>query len=127
MRDWRNRIFTNLKNIINDESIDFTVDSNHQLIKDKTIYYQMLSNTELANDLTNISENAQDINIQLEVYTKSLDDGYELANIVVDAMKQMAFTKTYGIELMANIDTNYKRLVMRFSQIVGSGNTIEKV
>lgn len=127
MRDWRNRIFTNLKTIINDESIDFTVDNNHQLVKDKTIYYQVLSNTELANDLTNTSENAQDINIQLEVYTKSLDDGYELANIVVDAMKQMAFSKTYGIELMANIDTNYKRLVMRFNQIVGSGNTIEKM
>lgn len=127
MRDWRNRIFTNLKTIINDESIDFTVDNNHQLVKDKTIYYQVLSNTELANDLTNTSENAQDINIQLEVYTKSLDDGYELANIVVDAMKQMTFNKTYGIELMANIDTNYKRLVMRFNQIIGSGNQIEKV
>lgn len=127
MRDWRNRIFTNLKNIINDESIDFVVDNNHKLVRDKTIFFQMLSNTELANDLSNTNENAQNINIQIECYTKSLDDGYTLANQVVGAMKQMAFTKTNGIELMANIDTNYKRLVMRFSQIVGSGNQFEKV
>ena len=127
MRDWRNRIFTNLKNIINDNSIDFVVDNNHKLVKDKTIFFQMFSNTELANDLSNTNENAQSINIQIECYTKSLDDGYTLANQVVSAMNQMAFTKTYGIELMANIDTNYKRLVMRFNQIVGSGNQFEKV
>lgn len=127
MRNWRNRIFTNLQNIINDNSIDYAVDNTHKLVKDKTIFFQMLSNTEYANDLINNKENAQDINIQLEVYIKSLNDGYELSNKVVDAMKQMSFSKTYGIELMANIDTNYKRLVMRFSRIVGSGDTIEKV
>lgn len=127
MRNWRNKIFTNLKNYINDNNVDYAVDNEHKLVKDKTIFFQLLSNTELANDLENTKENAQNINIQIECYTKSLEDGYALANKVVEAMKQMAFTKTYGIELMANIDTNYKRLVMRFSQIVGSGNQFEKV
>ena len=127
MRNWRNKIFTNLKNYINDSEVDFAVDNNHKLVKDKTIFFQMLSNTELANDLENTKENAQNINIQIECYTKSLNDGYDLADKVVEAMKSMSFSKTYGIELMANIDTNYKRLVMRFSRIVGSGDTIEKV
>lgn len=127
MRDWRNRIYTNIKTIINDNDVDIVVDNDHKLVKDKTIYFQMLSNTELANDLENTKENAQELNIQLEVYAKTLNDAYDLANKVVEAMKIMAFTKVYGIELMANIDTNYKRLVMRFNQIVGSGNTIEKV
>lgn len=124
MRNWRNKIFTNLKNYINDSEVDFAVDNNHKLVKDKTIFFQMLSNTELANDLENTKENAQNINIQIECYTKSLNDGYDLADKVVEAMKTMSFSKTYGIELMANIDTNYKRLVMRFNQIIGSGDTI---
>ena len=124
MRNWRNKIFTNLKNYINDNNVDFAVDNNHKLVKDKTIFFQMLSNTELANDLENTKENAQNINIQIECYTKSLNDGYDLADKVVEAMKTMSFSKTYGIELMANIDTNYKRLVMRFNQVIGSGDTI---
>lgn len=124
MRNWRNKIFTNLKNYINDSEVDFAVDNNHKLVKDKTIFFQMLSNTELANDLENTKENAQDVNIQIECYTKSLNDGYDLADKVVEAMKSMSFSKTYGIELMANIDTNYKRLVMRFNQVIGSGDTI---
>ena len=124
MRNWRNKIFTNLKNYINDSEVDFAVDNNHKLVKDKTIFFQMLSNTELANDLENTKENAQNINIQIECYTKSLNDGYDLADKVVEAMKTMSFSKTYGIELMANIDTNYKRLVMRFNQVIGSGDTI---
>ena len=124
MRNWRNKIFTNLKNYINDNEVDFAVDNNHKLVKDKTIFFQMLSNTELANDLENTKENAQNVNIQIECYTKSLNDGYDLADKVVEAMKSMSFSKTYGIELMANIDTNYKRLVMRFNQIIGSGDTI---
>ena len=124
MRNWRNKIFTNLKNYINDSEVDFAVDNNHKLVKDKTIFFQMLSNTELANDLENTKENAQNVNIQIECYTKSLNDGYDLADKVVEAMKSMSFSKTYGIELMANIDTNYKRLVMRFNQVIGSGDTI---
>lgn len=124
MRNWRNKIFTNLKNYINDNNVDFAVDNNHKLVKDKTIFFQMLSNTELANDLENTKENAQNVNIQIECYTKSLNDGYDLADKVVEAMKTMSFSKTYGIELMANIDTNYKRLVMRFNQVIGSGDTI---
>lgn len=127
MRNWRNRVFTNLKNYINDKDIDFVVDNNHKLVKNKTIYFQLLSNTELANDLENTEENAQNLMIQIECYTRSLDDGYNLADKVVDAMKYMGFSKIYGAELMVNIDTNYKRLVMRFARVIGSGNEIKQI
>lgn len=127
MRNWRNRIYSNLVSYFQADDVEIVVDNNHKLVKDKNIYFQLLSNEELANDLVNTNENAQNVLIQLECYTKTLDDGYEIADKVVEAMKQMAFTKVFGATLTDNIDTNYKRLVMRFSQIVGSGNTINKL
>lgn len=127
MTNWKNRIYDNLIKLVNDNTITFVSTNELKLVNDKTICFQMLSNVELENDLENTEENAQNIEIQLDIYTKSLNDGYVIADKAVNAMKKMSFSKDFGIEVMANIDTDFKRLVARFSRVVGSGDEIYKI
>lgn len=128
MRNWRNRIFDNLQTLINDSSVDYKVVNDNKLVKDKTIYFQLLDNTETANDLQDNEINAEIYNIQIETYTKVMNDGYNLMDKITNAMKTMSFNKVYGITCLENtIDTNYIRLVARFSRFIGGGDEIEKI
>lgn len=87
----------------------------------------MLGNRETAEDLEGKTENANILSFQIETFAKNLTEAYSLMDQVVSAMKSMCFQKG-DVEVMQNtLDTNYMRLVCRFTRLIGSGEEIEKI
>ena len=130
MRNWANRVYTSLRNYLLDiygDDLDIHTEITHGLYKKDSVYLQLLINREDANGLENDKVNAQYYMFQIDTFTKDLDECYELMGHCFDAMKEMRFTMQFGIAQIANIDTNYKRLVARFHQIIGSSDEIKLI
>lgn len=126
MYNARNRVYNNLCNILGD-GVEILVSRTQQIAKDKSIYFEMLGNKETAEDLEGKTENANILSFQIEAYSKKLSEAYSLMDQVVSAMKSMCFNKG-DVELLQNtLDTNYMRVMCRFTRLVGSGEEIEKI
>lgn len=63
--------------------------------------------------------------IQIDLYTnKALSKLYELDSVSHGAMVSMRFRRTYGPELLDSTDNSIKRLVSRYSRILGGGDSL---
>lgn len=122
--NWRNRIFSNLKNSITDAK--FVTEANDKQLEDNTVYFQLLNNVPLNFDMELKKENFQEVNIQIEVYCKSLEASYKLFDKINECMLTMDFARIYGYETMST-SSEFNRLVARYSSFIGSGNVIEKI
>ena len=63
---------------------------------------------------------------QVEVFTsgqKAIAKAYEIDSASHQAMISMGFRRTYGPELIPNIDLRIKRCVSRYSRVLADGDT----
>ena len=73
-------------------------------------------------------ENAVNSSIEIQVYSnKSLNEAREIINLACDSMNIMGYRRTYGPTEIKNVeDVNIKRMVARFSRLIGDGDEIER-
>lgn len=65
--------------------------------------------------------------IQIDVYTngtKALSKAYDIDSVSHASMVAMRFKRTYGPELIDGTDNSIKRLVSRYSRILGGGDSL---
>lgn len=131
MRDWSNRIYTNLKNYINDTNINFMQGSTQELSKFPTVTFETMENHAVSYDLSQDKENAQTYTIEINVYTTgdgALNIGRELFCKINECFSLMKFKREYGITQITNVlNTNINRLVARYNRYIGSGDEIKKI
>lgn len=63
--------------------------------------------------------------LQVDVYTKgqrSLSEAYEIDQLSHSALVGMGYTRSYGPELLQNIDPSIKRLSSRYTRVWGYGD-----
>ena len=89
-----------------------------------TMYFQGLS-TDSA-DLEG-NENSITPSIQIDIYTsgqKALSKGYEIEEKSHAALISMGFRRSYGPELIQATDPSIKRLISRYSRVIGYGDLL---
>ena len=65
--------------------------------------------------------------LQVDIYTngqRALTKAYEIDEISHSALVGMGYRRTYGCELIQSTDPSIKRLVSRYSRVVGFGESI---
>lgn len=89
-----------------------------------TMYFQGLP-TDSA-DLEG-NENSITPSIQIDIYTsgqKALSKGYEIDEKSHAALISMGFRRSYGPELIQATDPSIKRLISRYSRVIGYGDLL---
>lgn len=123
MNDWRNRIYSNLKKSLPEAKV--ITETTDKPAENNTVYFFMLDYKPLNYDMEVSKENFQLISCQIETYTKTQTEGYELMKKINDIMTSMHFVRIegpFGLEAMVP----FNRLISRFQIMLGSGNEIEK-
>lgn len=65
--------------------------------------------------------------VQIDIFTngtKALSKAYDIDAVSHEAMVNMRFRRTYGPELTPNADDSIKRLVSRYSRVLGAGDSL---
>ena len=65
--------------------------------------------------------------LQVDIYTngqRALTKAYEIDEISHSTLVGMGYRRTYGCELIQSTDPSIKRLVSRYSRVVGFGESI---
>ena len=89
-----------------------------------TMYFQGLP-TDSA-DLEG-NDNSITPSIQIDIYTsgqKALSKGYEIDEKSHAALISMGFRRSYGPELIQATDPSIKRLISRYSRVIGYGDLL---
>ena len=73
------------------------------------------------------NENSITPSIQIDIYTsgqKALSKGYEIDEKSHAALISMGFRRSYGPELIQATDPSIKRLISRYSRVIGYGDLL---
>lgn len=65
--------------------------------------------------------------VQIDIYTneqRALTKAYEIDEVSHSALLSLGYTRSYGPELIQNIDPSIKRLTSRYSRLIGLGETL---
>lgn len=65
--------------------------------------------------------------VQIDIYTngqRALTNAYEIDEVSHLSLLSMGYTRSYGPELIQNIDPSIKRLTSRYSRLVGLAETL---
>ena len=65
--------------------------------------------------------------VQIDIYTngqRALTKAYEIDEVSHSALLSLGYTRSYGPELIQNIDPSIKRLTSRYSRLVGLAETL---
>lgn len=86
-----------------------------------------LGGPQYTTDITG-NENGTNISFQAECFTSgtgALTKVYAIDNVSHEAMVSMGFRRTYGPELVENLDTSIKRTVSRYSRVYSGDLTYD--
>lgn len=73
------------------------------------------------------SESAVIPSLQVDIYTngqKAITKAYEIDEISHNTLLSMGFQRTSGPELTQNVDPSIKRLMSRYSRVIGYGDNL---
>lgn len=65
--------------------------------------------------------------VQIDIYTngqRALTKSYEIDEVSHAALLSLGYTRSYGPELIQNVDPSIKRLTSRYSRLVGLAETL---
>ena len=65
--------------------------------------------------------------VQIDIYTngqRALTKAYEIDEVSHSALLSLGYTRSYGPELIQNIDPSIKRLTSRYSRLLGLAETL---
>lgn len=65
--------------------------------------------------------------VQIDIYTngqRALTKAYEIDEVSHAALLSLGYTRSYGPELIQNVDPSIKRLTSRYSRLVGLAETL---
>ena len=65
--------------------------------------------------------------VQIDIYTngqRALTKAYEIDEVSHSALLSLGYTRSYGPELIQNIDPSIKRLTSRYSRLIGLAETL---
>lgn len=65
--------------------------------------------------------------VQIDIYTngqRALTKAYEIDEVSHAALLSLGYTRSYGPELIQNLDPSIKRLTSRYSRLVGLAETL---
>ena len=65
--------------------------------------------------------------VQIDIYTngqRALTKSYEIDEVSHSALLSLGYTRSYGPELIQNVDPSIKRLTSRYSRLVGLEETL---
>ena len=65
--------------------------------------------------------------IQIDIYTngqRALTKAYEIDEVSHSALLSLGYTRSYGPELIQNVDPSIKRLTSRYSRLIGLAETL---
>lgn len=65
--------------------------------------------------------------VQIDIYTngqRALTKAYEIDEVSHAALLSIGYTRSYGPELIQNVDPSIKRLTSRYSRLVGLAETL---
>lgn len=127
MIDVWNRVLTNIKISVSDICKNVTNSNSGAMPDFPAISVVQLDNPIAESDFNDF-ENAVNSSIEIQVYSnKSLNEAREIINLACDSMNIMGYRRTYGPTEIKNVeDVNIKRMVARFSRLIGEGDNIEK-
>lgn len=65
--------------------------------------------------------------VQIDIYTngqRALTKAYEIDEVSHSALLSLGYTRSYGPELIQNVDPSIKRLTSRYSRLIGLADTL---
>lgn len=65
--------------------------------------------------------------VQIDIYTngqRALTKAYEIDEVSHAALLSLGYTRSYGPELIQNVDPSIKRLTSRYSRLIGLAETL---
>ena len=65
--------------------------------------------------------------VQIDIYTngqRALTKAYEIDEVSHSALLSLGYTRSYGPELIQNVDPSIKRLTSRYSRLIGLAETL---
>ena len=128
MIDVSDRVFSNIKKKVSTMCTNVQADATKTPAIFPALSVVQIDNADVALDLE-ISENAISSVIEIQSYSNiGIHEAKKLINMACDGMRIMGYVRTYGPREIENpVDVNVKRMVARFSRIVGAGEEIEKI
>lgn len=127
MIDVWNRVLTNITIALGDSVAKVTSTVSNAPSKFPTVAVEQIDNRDTAHDLEN-TETAVISVIRVQVFSnKSATEARSVSESVCDAMRQMKYSRTFGIQPIPNsVDTSIYRTEIRFQRIVNSVDEIPR-